>query len=207
MVTVLEHPVLLHELTRLRDENTDTERFRLALNKISSILALEITRDLSTKEVTIRTPLEETKGYFLDTDVIALPVMRAGIGMIHGFQALIPNLKIAYIGLKRDEKSYAATEYHFSFPPNSASAKVIILEVMVATGGSVCSTIERVKSMGVTDITLASVISAPEGIERILSKHPDIKIFTAALDRELNEHKYIMPGLGDAGDRINGIVF
>lgn len=207
MLKILDHPILEHELGVLRNKDTKTGEFRNSLTKISQILCIEATRDAPTKEVVIETPLESTKVKKLTDNIFIIPVLRAGLGMMDAFVQMIPNVKIAYIGLKRNEKNYQTEEYHFSLPQTNEDSHVIILEVMVATGGSVCSTISRLKEEGLKNITLACVISAPEGLERIQDEHPDVGIITAALDRELNSKKYILPGLGDAGDRLHGTIF
>ncbi len=204
MITVLEHPLLLNDLRILRDKNTSTELFRGAVNRISLHLAIAVTEELPIVEVEINTPMEKTIAHKLEEKIILLPIIRAGMGLLEPFQVIIPQSSTGYIGLKRNEFTFEAEEYYYSMPKIDENTTVIILEVMLATGGSVANTINRLLLEGASKIIVAAIISAPEGIEKLLTEFPNVKIYTATLDRELDRNKYILPGLGDAGDRLNG---
>jgi uracil phosphoribosyltransferase len=203
-LTIIKHPLIQTKLTMLRDVNTDNYLFRSLLNEIASLMVYEIFRDFDTDEIEVTTPIEKTIGYRLAKEITLVPILRAGLGMIGGIQNLIPRSRVGHIGLYRDKNSLEAVEYYTKLPPNIADTKVILIDPMLATGGSASNALALIKSKGVTDIRFVCLVAAPEGIKRITTDHPKVPIFTAALDRELNDHAYILPGLGDAGDRIYG---
>jgi uracil phosphoribosyltransferase len=201
---LVEHPLIKRDMTILRNSETDAELFRSALKRISKILAIEICRTLKLNETEVVTPLEKTTGYTLAAQVVITPVLRAGLGMVNGFLEVIPDSKVGHIGLKRDEDTLRPIYYYYKTPAELEDAKIIVLDPMLATGGSAAEALNYLKDSGGKDIVLACIVAAPEGIEKIRTVHPDVKIYSAALDRELNSKGYILPGLGDAGDRIFG---
>jgi uracil phosphoribosyltransferase len=201
---IIDHPLIKKDMTILRCVTTDSEIFRGALLRISRILAIEITRNLNLKIIEVETPLEKTVGHELASRVVLAPVLRAGLGMISGFLEVIPDSKVGHIGLKRDEETLKPVYYYYKTPPELADAKIIVLDPMLATGGSASEALNYLKESGAKDIVLACLVAAPEGVKRVTAEHPDVNIFTAALDRQLNTKGYILPGLGDAGDRIFG---
>jgi uracil phosphoribosyltransferase len=204
MIKVLEHPLVAVDITILRDCNTSSENFRAAVNRIGVHLAVECFKELDIDEFEIATPLETTSGYKIASNVLVIPILRAGLGLLDSFLSVYPKCKIGYIAMKRNEKTFKSEEYYYSIPEITTGTKVIILEVMLATGGSIASALSNLQfDKNAADITVISLISAPEGIERIRTEYPSVKIITAVMDRELNDSKYILPGLGDAGDRIN----
>ena len=202
----VKHPVLKRDLTILREISTLPERFRSAVKTISNIIAVEISKDFEIIEKEIETPLEKTKGYFLDVDVVLVPVLRAGLGMVSGFLSVLPNAKVGHIGLQRDEDTLEPIEYYYKTPKNLNKSKIILLDPMLATGGSSSAAISFLKKRGAKDIIFACLVASPEGIKLLQKEHPEVKIFGAALDRELNNKGYILPGLGDAGDRTFGTL-
>jgi uracil phosphoribosyltransferase len=206
MLTVLDNPLVKRDVALLRDVRTTPDRFRAAMQRIGIALAVEAAQTLALRTIRIHTPLEETDGYEIAHEVVLLPVLRAGVSLVKPFSELIPEAKIAYIGLARDEETLAIREYYYNVPKLSSDSVVYILDPMLATGGSICATLERIKSVGARKIVIVAVISAPEGVKRVEIAHPDVQIITAALDRCLNEHGFIMPGLGDAGDRYHGTI-
>ena len=202
---VLNHPLITHKLAILRDINTGTKKFRELVSEISTILMYEAMRDAKLEETTIETPLEKMDTGRLNEDNYAIvPILRAGMGMVDGILNVLPNAKISHIGLFRDEKTFEPVEYYYKMPDGIDKREVIVIDPMLATGGSASATISRLKQDGVTKIKLLCIVAAPKGIKTIEDNHPDVKIFCATVDRELNENVYILPGLGDAGDRING---
>lgn len=203
---LVEHPLIKRDVTILRDINTDSETFRAALQRVSNILAAEISKKFSLTEVEVETPLEKTKGFKLAHDVILVPVLRAGLGMVNGFLQIIPEAKVGHIGLQRDEETLKPIEYYYKVPKNLETAEVVMLDPMLATGGSAAEALKYLKKRGAKKLFFACLVTAPKGIEKIQNEHPDVKIFAAALDRELNNKGYILPGLGDAGDRTFGTL-
>lgn len=203
-LTIFEHPLINHKLTLARDENTGMRDFRALVNEIGGLMAYEITRDLPVKKVKVKTPICETESFVLAKEVVIVPILRAGIGMVDGIHNLIPTAKIGHIGMYRDEKTLEAHEYYAKFPKEMPESSVLLVDPMIATGGSVISAIEALKKRGAKDIRLVGLVAAPEGIEKIQRLHPDIDIFLAALDEKLNDVGYIVPGLGDCGDRLFG---
>lgn len=203
---LVEHPLIERDVTILRDINTDTELFRAALQRVSNILAAEISKNFSLTEIVVETPLEKTKGARLTHDVILVPVLRAGLGMVNGFLQIIPEAKVGHIGLQRNEETLQPVEYYYKVPKNLDTAEVVMLDPMLATGGSAAEALKYLKNRGAKKLFFACLVAAPKGIERIQTQHPDVRIFAAALDRELNNKGYILPGLGDAGDRTFGTL-
>ena len=204
-VHVLDHPLLQHKLSILRDESTGVKDFRQVVSEIATLMCYEATRDLPMEEVEIKTPITTAKFKTIAGKKLAIvPVLRAGLGMVDGILSLIPSAKVGHIGLYRDPDTLEPVEYYCKMPNDIAEREVIILDPMLATGGSASAAIQFIKNYEVKHIKLMNIIAAPEGIERVHHDHPDVDIYCAALDEKLNEHGYIVPGLGDAGDRIFG---
>ena len=201
---IINHPLIQNKLTRLRDVNTNNHNFRLLLEELTAFMVYEITRDYPLKEVEIETPLETMTGKVLDTPVVLVPILRAGTGMLRGVLDLIPMARVGHIGLYRDPNTLQPVEYYAKFPQTLPQARVILVDPMLATGGSAIVGIDILKREGARRIQFLCLVAAPEGVDAFSKAHPDVPIYTAALDRELNEHGYILPGLGDAGDRIFG---
>lgn len=204
MLKVFDHPLIRHKLTIMRDKNTSSKDFRQNLNEIASLMVFEITRDFPVTIKQVDTPLCSCKGYELSRDIVIAPILRAGLGLVQGIQDLIPTAKIAHIGMYRDEKTLLPKPYFEKYPSNINDALVLIVDPMLATGGSSIAAIDRVKMQGAKDIRLVCLVGSPEGVEAVTRAHPDVDIYLAALDDHLNEYGYIVPGLGDAGDRIFG---
>ena len=201
-VTVVDHALAGHLLAQLRNEGTPPPVFRTLAKRLALTLALEAIRDLPTTEVTVRTPLEETTGHVLG-DLVAVPILRAGLGMLEAVTELFPEVAVGYIGLERDEASLEPQSYYRKLPPVQGR-HVLVLDPMLATGGSGSAATSAVKEGGPSSIRFVCVVAAPEGIRRMEAEHPDVPIFTAAIDRQLNDNGYILPGLGDFGDRLFG---
>lgn len=202
---VLNHPLITHKLGILRDIHTGTKEFRELITEISTLLCYEATKDAKLEKTTIETPLEKIETGKLNEDNYAIvPILRAGMGMLDGIINVIPNAKVGHIGLYRDEETFQPIEYYFKMPENVSQREVLIIDPMLATGGSASATISRLKEEGVKKIKLLCVVAAPEGINLIEKDHPDVQIYCATVDRTLNESAYILPGLGDAGDRVYG---
>ena len=202
---VLNHPLITHKLALLRDVGTGTKVFRELVTEISIFVMYEAMRDAKLEETTIETPLEKMETGMLNEDHYAVvPILRAGMGMVDGILNVIPNAKIGHIGLYRDEETFQPVEYYYNMPEGIADREVLVIDPMLATGGSASATISRLKQDGVTRVKLLCIVAAPQGIKRIEDDHPDVQIFCATVDRELNENAYILPGLGDAGDRVYG---
>ncbi len=202
--TIVEHPLLKKDITIIRDETTNAETFRAAVKRISGILAVEISRHFNLVNIEVKTPLEKTVGYKMKQDIVLIPILRAGLGMLGGFLEIIPDAKVGHIGLQRNEETLIPEEYYYKTPLGLDKSEVIVLDPMLATGGSGCAAVDYIKKRGKEKIIFASLVAAPEGVKRMNSDHPDVLIYTAALDRQLNEKGYILPGLGDAGDRMFG---
>lgn len=204
-VHILDHPLLQHKLSILRDENTGVKDFREVVSEIATLMCYEATRDLPLEEVEIKTPITTAKFKTIAGKKLAIvPVLRAGLGMVDGILTLIPSAKVGHIGLYRDPDTLESVEYYCKMPNDIAEREVIILDPMLATGGSASAAIQFIKNYEVKNIKLMNIIAAPEGIQRVHHDHPDVDIYCAALDEKLNDHGYIVPGLGDAGDRIFG---
>lgn len=201
----VQHPLIEHKLAILRDVKTDTKEFASLIEEIATLVAYEATKDLPLEDVMVETPLETAKCQMLSGRTVGIvPILRAGLGMVGGVQKLIPNAKIGHIGLYRDHETCEPVEYYCKLPADAEQRILIVVDPMLATGGSASDAISMIKKRGVTKIKLCCIVSAPRGVERILNDHPDVDLYVASVDRELNEHCYILPGLGDAGDRIFG---
>ena len=203
---VLDHPLIQHKLSIMRNKDTGVKQFREAVNEISALMCYEATRNLPTKEIEIETPLAVAKVRVLAGKKLAIvPILRAGLGMVDAMIDLIPSAKVGHIGLYRDPETHEPVEYYCKMPPDISERQVFIVDPMLATGGSVVASIQILKEKyGCKNITLMDIIAAPEGVARVQKEHPDVDIFVCAVDEKLNEHAYIVPGLGDAGDRIFG---
>lgn len=205
IVHVLDHPLLQHKLSVLRDKNTGDKDFREIVSEIAVLMCYEATRDLPLQEVEIETPVAKTTARQIAGKKMAIvPILRAGLGMVEGILTLVPLAKVGHVGLFRDPETLEPVKYYCKMPSDIAERDVIILDPMLATGGSASAAITFVKEYGVKNIKLMNILAAPEGIDRVRRDHPDVEIYVAAVDEKLNEHGYIVPGLGDAGDRIFG---
>lgn len=204
MLKVLEHPLITHKLTQMRKKETGTKDFRQNLDEIAGLMAYEITRDLPLEPVQIETPVQTCNTFTLGKEIVLVPILRAGLGMVNGICNLIPTVKIAHVGLYRDEETLEPHTYFEKYPKTIDDGIVMIVDPMLATGGSACAAIEMVKRQGAKNIRLVCLVGAPEGVAAVEKEHPDVDIYLAALDEKLNEKGYIVPGLGDAGDRIFG---
>jgi len=204
-VKVLDHPLIQHKLTYIRDYRTGTKEFRELVDEVATLMAFEITRDLQLEEIQIKTPVAEAKAYQLSGKKLGIvPILRAGLGMVDGILKLIPVAKVGHIGLYRDPKTLKPVEYYFKMPSDIHERDLIVVDPMLATGGSASVALTLLKERGALNIKLMCLIAAPEGVQRIQTDHPDVDIYLAALDEKLNEKGYIVPGLGDAGDRLFG---
>lgn len=204
-VTVVDHPMVQHKLTLMRDKERSTKGFRQLLSEIGRLLCYEVTRDLPLEYVDIETPLAPMKAPLVaGKKLVFAPILRAGEGFLEGMLDLVPSARVAHIGIYRDPSTLAAVEYYFKAPPDVAERLVILLDPMLATANSAVAAVERLKARGVKDIRFVCLLAAPEGIRRLREAHPDVCIWTAAIDSHLNDHGYIVPGLGDAGDRMYG---
>jgi uracil phosphoribosyltransferase len=204
-VTIVDHPLVQHKLTLMRDKNRSTKGFRQLLNEIGALLCYEVTRDLPLEEVEIETPLTRMNApQIAGKKLVLAPILRAGVGFLDGMLNLVPSARVAHIGLYRDPDTLQAVEYYFKAPSDLADRTVLVLDPMLATGNSAIAAIDRLKERGAKDMRLVCLLAAPEGIERLAGVHPDVSIWAAAIDSYLNDHGYIVPGLGDAGDRMYG---
>jgi uracil phosphoribosyltransferase len=203
-LTVVEHPVLADRLSVMRDRDTAHGDFRQAMFEAAAIMAVEVARELPLKEVAIETPLEPTTGLRLRDEVAVVPVLRAGLGMVEGFLRLLHDARVGHVGIYRDEEDHVPVDYYERLPPRLPSSRVYVLDPMLATGGSAVHALGKLKRAGALAPELVCLVAAPEGIEAVQREHPDVRIWTAAVDRELDENAYIRPGLGDAGDRVFG---
>lgn len=203
-LTVVDHPLIKRDLTLLRRDETAHGQFRKTVSDAAAILAYEAMRDIGLTEVDIETPMESTTGYELAEDVMVVPIMRAGLGMVDGFVRYVREARIGHLGMQRDEETYRPVDYYSNVPEGIESAHVFVVDPMLATGGSAAFAIKHLKEHGGERFTFVCLVAAPEGVKRLREKHPDVPIVTAALDRELDDNAFIRPGLGDAGDRIFG---
>ena len=204
-VHVFDHPLVQHKLTLLRKKETSTTSFRRILNEIGSLMAYEVTRTMPMHEVMIETPLETVRSKLIDgKKLVFVPMLRAGMGLLDGFLTVVPGARVGHIGLYRDPKTLVAVEYYFKMPGGLSERDAVVLDPMLATGNSAIAAVERLKEARPRSIRFVCLVSCPEGIRNFQSAHPDVPVYTASIDRELNEHGYILPGLGDAGDRIFG---
>lgn len=202
---VTRHPLLRHKVTLLRKRDTPKKIFKELVDEIAMLLAYEITSDLGTEEVRVETPLESTSGDIVVGERLTLvPILRAGLGMVDGVLDLIPTMRVGHIGLQRDHDTLEPIDYYFKIPPPLEESVFIVVDPMLATGGSASAAVSYLKKSGAANIRMMCIVSAPEGVQRMLDDHPDVPVYAAALDRELNEKGYILPGLGDAGDRLFG---
>ena len=204
-VTVITHPLVQHNLTRLRDQRTGPQEFRRVLGEIAALMLYEATRSFAVKSVSVRTPLARTSGYQLSREVVLVPVLRAGLGMLDSILQLLPHARVGFIGLKREETTLRAVFYHKSLPPDLSQFEVILIDPMLATGGSAVAALDLLAKLQARRVRLVNLVAAPEGIRRVRQRYPNLPIFTAAMDKRLNEKGYILPGLGDAGDRLFGV--
>ena len=204
-VTVVDHPLVHHKLTLMRDINCGTKDFRQLLSEIAMLMAYEVTRELPLEEVEIETPICKCKSKIISGKKLGIvPILRAGLGMVDGVLALVPTAKVGHIGLYRDPETHLPVEYYCKLPMDVAERDLIVVDPMLATGGSSIAAIDFIKRRGSKSITLMCLVGCPEGIEAVQKAHPDVNIYIAAIDEKLNENKYIVPGLGDAGDRLFG---
>ncbi|MBQ8217481.1 MAG: uracil phosphoribosyltransferase [Oscillospiraceae bacterium] len=204
-VCVFDHPLILHKLSILRDENTSVKEFRELISEIAQLMCYEATRDLPLEEVDVKTPVAMAKCKRIAGKKLAIvPILRAGLGMVDGMMAMVPNAKVGHIGLYRDPVTVEPVKYYYKMPTDISERDIFVVDPMLATGGSASAAISFLKEDGAKHIKLLSIIAAPEGVERMQKDHPDVDIYVAALDEKLNDHCYIVPGLGDAGDRIFG---
>jgi uracil phosphoribosyltransferase len=203
-VTVIAHPLVQHNLARLRDRRTQPQEFRRLLGEIAALMIYEATRSFGVKPLKVQTPLESTRGFQLEREIVLVPVLRAGLGMLDSILQLIPHALVGFIGLKREETTLRAQFYHKSFPKNLSRFEVILIDPMLATGGSAVAALDLLVEQGAKHIRLVNLVAAPEGIRRVRESYPRVPVFTAAVDRQLNQKGFILPGLGDAGDRLFG---
>jgi uracil phosphoribosyltransferase len=203
-ITIINHPLVSRDLTILRNENTDTINFRAALGRIATILAYFSLKELPLREKEISTPVTQTKGFEIDTEIVVVPILRAGLSLVDAIIDFVPDAKVGHLGMYRDEDTHQPVDYYSKLPSGLKDALVLLVDPMLATGGSADDAISFLKSQGAKNIRFISLISAPEGLERILKKYPDVSIITAAVDEKLNDDAFIVPGLGDAGDRYFG---
>ncbi|HEV2211399.1 MAG TPA: uracil phosphoribosyltransferase [Verrucomicrobiae bacterium] len=204
-VTVITHPLVQHNLTRLRDARTGPQEFRRVLSEVAALMLYEATRSFRVRRIAVRTPLAPARGLELQREVVLVPVLRAGLGMLDSILQLIPYARVGFIGLKRQETTLQATFYHKSLPPDLSRFEVILIDPMLATGGSAKAAMDLLAELDVRRVRLVNLVAAPEGIRHLRRYYPELPIFTAAVDRRLNEKGYILPGLGDAGDRLFGV--
>lgn len=201
---LVDNPLVKRDVTILRNKETDTAAFRAALNRVSYAIAIEIAKSIQLEEIEVQTPLEKTVGYKIKKQIVFVPVLRAGLSMVDAFLKMIPDAKVGHIGLQRDEVTLQPIDYYYKTPKNLDESLTIVLDPMLATGGSAVVSFRSLKQKGANNCILACLIAAPEGISKMNEEHPDVPIYTASLDRQLNEVGYILPGLGDAGDRTFG---
>lgn len=205
-VHLVAHPLVQDALTTLRDARTGPDEFRRTARRISVLLAAEALREVPTRELVVRTPLEDAPGRQLAGDVVVVPVLRAGLGMLDAVLELVPCARVGHLGLQRDELTAIASQYYAKLPPDLQSSFVLMIDPMLATGGSAVAALDRLTAAGARHIRIACIVAAPEGVAVVESRYPGIHIFTPAIDRALNDHKFILPGLGDFGDRLYGTL-
>ena len=204
-VHILDHPLIRHKLAIARNKNTDTKQFREIIKEIATLMAYESFKDVPTQEIEVETPLETvTQTVVKENSIAIVPILRAGLGMVDGILSLFPAAKVGHIGLYRDEETFEPKEYYCKLPVAIEEKVVMVVDPMLATGGSACDAITMLKKRGCKKIKLMSIIGAPEGVSKVAEAHPDVEVYVSTLDRCLNEHGYILPGLGDAGDRLFG---
>jgi uracil phosphoribosyltransferase len=203
-LTIIRHPLIQRDVTLLRDKRTPSNQFRAILRRASTMMAYEVSRELPLKQIRVKTPLATTTGGILAQSVVLVPILRAGLGLVGGFVEVLPDARVGHIGLYRDEQSLKPVDYYFKVPRNVRESIVFLLDPMLATGGSSSAALTYLKKRGAKTIVFVTLVAAPEGVRLIQKDHPDVKMYTCALDKKLNERGYILPGLGDAGDRVFG---
>ena len=204
-VHLIDHPLVQHKLTLMRRKDASTASFRRLLNELATLMAYEVTREMPMQEIEIETPLEKTTGKVIDgKKLVFVSIMRAGAGILDGMLAVVPGARVGHIGLYRDPKTHTAVEYYFKMPSEMHERDVIVVDPMLATGNSAVAAVDRLKEVRPRSIKFVCLLTCPEGLKAMAEAHPDVPVYTAAIDRQLNEHAYILPGLGDAGDRIFG---
>ena len=204
-IFIMDHPLIQHKITQIRDKNTGTQQFRKCVEEIATLMGYEALRDLPLMDIDVETPIENTKSPVIAGKKLAIvPILRAGLGMVSGIEALVPTAKVGHIGLYRDPETHKPVEYYCKLPADSTEREILVVDPMLATGGSASAAISFIKQRGCQHIRLVNLIAAPEGVARIQKDHPDVDIYVAGLDEKLNDHGYIVPGLGDAGDRLFG---
>lgn len=204
-LTIIDHPLVQHKLSILRDKNTSKKTFRALVDEMSMLMGYEVTKDLKLENVAVETPLETMQAYQVSGKKLTLvPILRAGLGMVEGMLRLMPSVRVGHIGLYREHDTLSPVDYYFKIPGDVEARDFILLDPMLATGGSAVAAVDSLKKGGASRVRLVCIVAAPEGVKRMLDAHPDVHIYSASLDRELNEHGYILPGLGDAGDRLFG---
>jgi len=201
---IIDHPLVKRDLTLLRDKRTPSNIFRAVLRRMASLMAYSVTSELHVRQAAVTTPLERTKGYIVTDSIILVPILRAGLGLVGGFVEVLPDARVGHIGLYRDEETLTPVDYYLKLPKRLNKALVILLDPMLATGGSAAAAVTFLKKKGARKVRFVSLVAAPEGVRTLSKAHPEVKIYTCALDRQLNSRGYILPGLGDAGDRIFG---
>ena len=201
---LIEHPLIKRDLSVLRSRSTPNHLFRTTLRRIATVMAFEVTRDLRLRATSVRTPLERTEGYVLKDDIVIVPVLRAGLGLVDGFLDFLPEARVGHVGLYRNEKTLEPVDYYSKFPRSLGRSMVLLLDPMLATGGSGAAAITFLKQKGARQIRFVTLLAAPQGVKKVVAAHPDVKVFSTVIDRTLNRKGYILPGLGDAGDRIFG---
>jgi len=204
MAELIEHPCVQHKLAIIRDAETGHKRFRELSTEITEFICYEALKNIRTKEISVQTPVAEATCRKIDTDIVVVPILRAGVGMLDGILELIPTARVGFVGLYRDEETKQPVTYYERFPPQIQGGTCIIIDPMLATGGSTAAAIDLLKHKGADNIIVICIVTCPEGIRLVEAAHPDVKIYAAAIDEKLNEKKYIVPGLGDAGDRLFG---
>ncbi|MFQ5535950.1 MAG: uracil phosphoribosyltransferase [Gemmatimonadota bacterium] len=203
--TVIDHPLIRHKVTLLRDISTSRQLFRELVTEITTLMAYEVTRDLEEEPVQVETPLERATGWRVSgREPVVVPILRAGLGMVEGVLSLLPGARVGHIGIRRDEESLQPVEYYFNLPPDPEALHFVVVDPMLATGGSAAAAITGLRSRGARAVSFMCLVAAPEGVRALAGTHPEVPIYAAALDRQLNENGYILPGLGDAGDRLFG---
>lgn len=203
---VMEHPLIIHKVSMLRNKNTSVKDFRELINEIALLMGYEATKDLELMDIQVETPIATTTGHIIDKQVALVPILRAGLGMVDALMSLIPAAKVGHVGLYRDPETHEPVEYYCKLPTDIEQRQVLVLDPMLATGGSAVAAIDFIKKRGAKKIKLVNIIGAPEGVEAVQKAHPDVDIYVGALDEKLNENCYIVPGLGDAGDRLFGTL-
>ncbi|MEJ8848144.1 uracil phosphoribosyltransferase [Variovorax rhizosphaerae] len=204
-VHLIDHPLVQHKLTLMRRKDASTNSFRRLLNELSMLMAYEVTRDMAMQEIEIETPLETTTGRIIDgKKLVLVSILRAGTGILDGMLTVVPGARVGHIGLYRDPKTLTAVEYYFKMPGEMENRDIVVVDPMLATGNSAVAAVDRLKELNPKSIKFVCLLTCPEGVKTMQANHPDVPIYTAAIDRELNSHGYILPGLGDAGDRIFG---